>query len=187
MPMTGERKPFPVVTGPFAKNEPQFSHDGKWLAFSTNESTAWEVYIVSFPDLKQREKASVGGGFQPRWSPDGNTLYYRAPGGDVKAVAVRKTPKLEVAPPVQMFNRNFQPGYTNSQTRHQWNVSPDGERFLLRSQHQAMPTGGSVATVTMTYSVAGAGSASATVVTNPPWAGLTVLLNWPSALRKGSQ
>jgi Tol biopolymer transport system component len=136
MPLTGDRKPFPVVEGPFLKNEPQFSPDGRWLAYMTNESGAFEVYVMSFPDRKQREKASVGGGVQPRWSPDGKTLYYRQPPGLMMAVKIGSTPSLSIGTPAQLFTANFQPGYTNA-PRHQWAISVDGQQFLIRAAHQA--------------------------------------------------
>jgi Tol biopolymer transport system component len=184
MPLAGERKAFPVVVGPFLKDEPQFSRDGRWLAYSTNESGDWEVYVTSFPDLKQREKASVGGGVQPRWSPDGKTLYYRSTGGRTWAVQVRASPQLGVGTPEHLFDRNYQPGYTNAPVRHQWAVSPDGEQFLLRAGHQAPRDGSGVVSATMSYTPPGAAGGTAPPTTNAPAGGLTILLNWPQAIRK---
>jgi hypothetical protein len=159
------------------------------LAYTSFESGAPEVYIVSFPDLKQREKASVGGGFQPRWSPDGNTLYYRAAPGAVMSVAIRKAPALGVAAPVQLFTRNQQPGYTNAPHRHQWSVSPDGERFLLRATHQARVVGTEgIASAPPNFTPPGTAAAAAPAqAQNPPSGGLTILLNWPAAIRKAPQ
>ena len=183
MPLSGDRKPFPVVVGPFLKNEPQLSHDGRWLAYMTNESGAYEVYVMSFPDLKQREKASVGGGVQPRWSPDGKTLYYRQPPGRMMAVQIGTTPLLSVGTPQTLFTRNFQPGYTNS-PRHQWAVAPDGQQFLIRAAHQAPTGAASLMTAQLTYTPPGATTTAAGAPLVPPPGGLTILLNWPSAIKK---
>ena len=181
MPLTGDRKPFPVVEGPFLKNEPQFSRDGRWLAYMTNESGAFEVYVMSFPDRKQREKASVGGGVQPRWSPDGKTLYYRQPPGLMMAVKIGSTPSLSIGTPAQLFTANFQPGYTNA-PRHQWAISVDGQQFLIRAAHQAATGNRRVISAPMT--APGAPGAPATLPVFPPNGGLSILLNWPSAIKK---
>jgi Tol biopolymer transport system component len=186
MPLTGDRKPFEVVRGAFDKNEPQFSRDAKWLAYGSNESGAWEVYVISFPDRQQREKVSVGGGFQPRWSRDGNTLYYRALGGRVLAAAIIKTPTPRVATPVQLFTANFQGGYANAPQRHQWSLSPDDTRFLLRAPHQASVAGAGLIAAPFTLS-SGAAAGAGGPIPNPPPGGLTMLLNWPAAIRKAPQ
>ena len=54
LPMSGDKKPIPVVTGPYRKDEPQFSYDGKWLAYTSNESGTFEVYVISFPAGDQK-------------------------------------------------------------------------------------------------------------------------------------
>jgi Tol biopolymer transport system component len=181
MPLAGDRKPFPVVTGAFRKDEPQLSYDGKWIAFSTDETGTFEVYVMSFPDLKQRQKASVGGGVQPRWSPDGKTLYYRSSPGRINAVDIRTVPELAIGSPVFLFPRNFQPGYSNSPTRHQWAISPDGEQFLIRAQHQAS-VDGTTLSAPMTHTPTGSTGAPPTQPVSPPSGGLTILLNWPQAI-----
>lgn len=183
MPLTGDKKPFPLVVGEFEKNEPQFSHDGKWVAYATNESTEWEVYVMSFPDGKQREKASVGGGFQPRWSPDGKELYYRASPGRAMKVAMITSPKLEFKTPEMMFTINYQPGYTNAPARHQWAVHPDG-RFLLRGPNTGGRSGGlAAATAVFAPTVATTTGTPTTAQTIPNF-GLTIMLDWQAAIRK---
>jgi hypothetical protein len=187
MPLSGDRKPFPVVTGAFTKNEPQLSYDGKWLAYTSDESGDFEVYVISFPDGKQREKVSVGGGFQPRWSINGKEIYYRATPGRAMKVAVTTTPALSVRTPELMFTINFQGGYTNAPTRHQWALHPDGDRFLIRAPNTGGRAGGlPAAAPTFTppgTSSAGAPSAIATI----PNLGLTVILDWQAALRKAAK
>jgi hypothetical protein len=190
MPLAGDRKPFPVVAGPFAKDEPQFSYDGHWLAYVTDESGAFEVYVMSFPDGKQREKASVGGGGQPRWSPDGKELYYRAPAGRAMAVDIVTRPQLSVGSPRLLFTMNYQPGYSNSPTRHEWAVSPEGQRFLVRAPNVGARGGGGLVTAPMTFTPAGAGTTGAQTTTAPanvPNYGLTVVLDWLAGIKRGGK
>jgi Tol biopolymer transport system component len=184
LPLAGDGKPFPVVVGPFAKNEPQFSHDGRWLAYVTNESGAYEVYVMSFPDGKQREKASVDGGGQPRWSPGGNELFYRAPNGQAMVVEIATRPELRVGSPRVMFTLGFQPAYSNSPIRHQWAVSPDGQRFLARAPNVAGRGRAGLGSAPSTFSPAGAGGTGVPVApVLPPNFGLTIVLDWPQGLR----
>src|SRR5262249_13834718 len=53
LPLWGDRKPFPVVQSPFRKDEPHFSFDGKWLAYNSDESGRWQIYVISFPAADQ--------------------------------------------------------------------------------------------------------------------------------------
>ncbi len=194
LPMEGG-EPLPVVVGPYQKDEPQFSRDGRWLAYTSNESGDYEVYVMSFPDLNQREKASVGGGGQPRWSPDGKELFYRAPGGGAMVVEITADPQLDVGSPQQLFTMTFQPGYGTNPTRHQWAVSPDGRRFLARAPHLAGAGGGrgrtgGPASAPVSYTPPGArGAAAPTAGRGAPVPdfGLTVVLDWPAGIREGDR
>src|SRR6185436_7342340 len=69
----------PFVVGPADEVNPRISPDGKWLAYQSNESGPSEVFVRPIPGPGPRVLVSVGGGIYPRWSPDGHTLYYRAP------------------------------------------------------------------------------------------------------------
>jgi Tol biopolymer transport system component len=175
-----------VVVGPFDKNEPQFSRDGRWLAYGSEETGEFEVYVMSFPDGKQRAKASVGGGVQPRWSPDGRELYYRAPGGLAVAVAIATSPRLTVGSPQRMFSLSFQGGYTNSPLRHQWAVAPDGQRFLARAPNTGRGSS-AVPGAPLSFTPSGMSVAAAVPTGAPanlPNYGLTVVLDWPRAIRR---
>ncbi|MDO8677264.1 MAG: protein kinase [Acidobacteriota bacterium] len=128
----GDKKPIPVVTGPYRKDEPQFSYDGKWLAYTSNESGTFEVYVLSFPALDQKQRISaIGGGGQPRWRKDGKEIFYRAPDDGVMAVDLKLGAGIEAGIPRRLFGAI---SYANSRdpVRHQWNVTADGQRFLLR-------------------------------------------------------
>ena len=135
LPLAGG-KPFPIVQGPFRKNEPQFSHDSQWLAFTSDKSAPgqFEVYVISFPKADQEIKVSSGGGGQPRWRRDGKELFYRAVGSYV-AVPFTPGPGALAGIPIPMFAPPTGGGGNVSSSdpqRHQWAVSPDGQRFLVR-------------------------------------------------------
>ena len=89
LPMTGARKPAPLLQSPFSERHAQFSPDGRWLAFTSNETGRDDVYVQSFPDAATRRMVSSGGGAYPRWGPGGRELLYRAPDGRLMTVPVR--------------------------------------------------------------------------------------------------
>ena len=70
-------KPEPFLRTAAYETYPSFSPDGKWVAYGSNESGSWEVYVRAFPDRGERIQVSVGGGRIPFWSPNGHELFYR--------------------------------------------------------------------------------------------------------------
>ena len=87
--MTGARKPSPLLQSPFAERHAQFSPDGRWLAFTSNETGRDDVYVQSFPDAATRRIVSSRGGAYPRWGPAGRELLYRAPDGQLTTIPIR--------------------------------------------------------------------------------------------------
>ena len=165
LPLFGaEKKPIPVVTGPYRKDEPQFSYDGKWLAYTSNESGGtFEVYVISFPAGDQKLRISaIGGGGQPRWRKDGKELYYRAPDAAVMAVDIKPGPRIEAGIPHRLFVAFNSPS-AQDPVRHQWSVTPDGQRFLLRYPNGsgAAFRGGQGGTSTVPFAANQAGQATA--------------------------
>ena len=77
LPMVGDRTPKPIVNTPFTEWEAAVSPDGRWMAYSSNESGRSEVYVLRFPNGGDRRPISTGGGYLPRWRADGRELYYR--------------------------------------------------------------------------------------------------------------
>jgi Tol biopolymer transport system component len=136
-PVTPDGKPdgaaFPVVQGNFHKDEPQFSPDGRWLAYTSDEGGVFQVVVVSFPDLKLRAPVSTSGGGQPRWRADSKVLYYRglAP-GPLMAAEIKPGSTLEFTAPRLLFQSNFRASESYRPIRHVLEVSPGGDRFLLR-------------------------------------------------------
>src|SRR5262249_19889990 len=125
-------KPIAVVKGHFRKDEPQLSYDGKWLAYTSDKSGGmFQVYVTSFPAGDQEIQVSTEGGGQPRWRADGKELFYRTTENAVMAADIKPGAKIEAESPHLLFIT----GQNNSiaalnPVRHQWSVSPDGQRFL---------------------------------------------------------
>ena len=146
LPLTGERKPFPVVQTSFDDIQGQFSPDGRWLAYASNESGRYEIYIRSFPEPSGKWQASTAGGTQPRWRRDGAELYYVAPDTRLMAVPIRVASDrraVDAGVPVALFPTRLASGANalaagfNSSA--QYVVAPDG-RFLMNvSVDEAAP------------------------------------------------
>jgi eukaryotic-like serine/threonine-protein kinase len=127
LPLTGDRKPFDLVTGPGVQSGGMLSPDGHWLAYSSNESGRNEVYVQGFPDPRGKWQISVKGGTWPAWRGDGRELYYV--GLDQRLMAV------PVAPGGEGFDAGIPtPLFTLPQigpARNRYDVSRDGQRFLV--------------------------------------------------------
>ena len=79
LPLFGERKPFPVLITLFDERYPQFSPDGRWVAYQSNESGQDDIYVQPFPGPGERSRISTNGGAQVRRRRDGRELFYMAP------------------------------------------------------------------------------------------------------------
>jgi Tol biopolymer transport system component len=137
LPMTGERKPFPVLQTRFDEIQGQFSPDGRWLTYASNESGRYEIYVQTFPGAGGRWQISAAGGLQPRWRRDGQELFYVAPDNRLMAAPIRVAPgtkALEAGAPVPLFTTKLATGVNivpaGFQARAQYAVAADG-RFLM--------------------------------------------------------
>jgi Tol biopolymer transport system component len=127
LPLFGDRKPFPIVQFPASLNMPNFSYDGKWVAYNSDESGTWQIYAVSFPAANQKRQISTNGGVQPRWRRDGKELCYMALDGKIMAVDIKADAKIESGNPRMLFETGLMVDPTNAQ----YAVTADGQRFLL--------------------------------------------------------
>jgi eukaryotic-like serine/threonine-protein kinase len=132
LPLSGDRKPFPFVQGPFNEGHGQFSPDGRWIVYSSEESGIREIYARPFPaKAGTREKVQVtsGGGTQPRWRMDGRELFYLSQDSRLMAVPVKPGTEFETGRSRPLFQvrgtRDFNDVF------YEYDVTPDGQRFLF--------------------------------------------------------
>ncbi len=136
LPQDGTKKPFPVVQTPFSDRSPQFSPDGKWMCYVSNDSGRWELYVQPFP-RGPRTRISTAGGVQPRWRSDGSELFYIALDGRLMVVSIQQASDgtFQAGVPAPLFEtriRSSLPGQ-GINTRPQYIVSRDGQRFLVHT------------------------------------------------------
>ena len=80
LPLEGERKPFEVVQTDFNEGLGQFSPDGRWIAYQSDKTGRFEIYVRPFPGPGDDVRVSIDGGAQVRWNPNGKELFYIARG-----------------------------------------------------------------------------------------------------------
>jgi hypothetical protein len=122
----GKSNPFQRTE--FNESDGQFSPDGKWIAYTSDESGRPEVYVQSFPASGGKWLISIAGGSQPRWRRDGKELFYLAPDGKLMAVPVNTGAGFEYGTATVLFQAPIQEfpstiGYA---------VASEGQRFLIR-------------------------------------------------------
>jgi serine/threonine protein kinase len=156
LPLENGRKPFPFLITEFNELIAEFSPDGHWVAYQSNESGKLEVYVRPFSvnsagtavEPGGKWQISTGSGRQPRWRADGRELYYRAADGRIMAVDIATSPAFRAGTP-HPVGPPSDPGEA-----YLWAVHPDG-RFLLAPK-----------------------------VRNPPPLAYQVVLNWQSGLKR---
>jgi Tol biopolymer transport system component len=104
-----------------------FSPDGHWLAYASDESGRFEIYVMKFPaEPGVKWQVSTAGGAEPRWRRDGRELFYVGPDGRVMAVSVATGADFEVGKPQAVFVASLK-----NAAGARYDVAPDGQRFLL--------------------------------------------------------
>ena len=128
LPLFGDRKPFPYLQTRFSESVGQFSTDGRWVAYQSNESGRPEVYVAAFPGAGGKRQISTAGGNYPRWRRDGKEIFYLAPNNTLMAAAVNgQGASFEVTSVKALFETR------RSGTDFPYDVSVDGQRFLIIS------------------------------------------------------
>jgi eukaryotic-like serine/threonine-protein kinase len=121
--------------------QPKISPDGRWMAYTSDESGRNEVYVRPFPDVdKGKWQASTSGGAAPLWSPDGREFFYLSEENTVMAIAVETKPTFSLGTPKTLF-RSMNIGSTPGEGT-PWDIGPDGKRFLMMKEPQATPSAG---------------------------------------------
>jgi len=128
LPLEGERVPEPVLTSQYRETSPQFSPNGRWLAFSSNRSGQFEVYVKPYPGQGGIVPISTDGGLEPVWARNGEELFYRN-GRKMMVVPVQMEPAFKAEKPELLFEGSYLYSITNLSTN--YDVTPDGQRFVM--------------------------------------------------------
>ena len=105
-----------------------FSPDGKWVAYLSDESGRNEVYVQSFPTPAAQWQISTTGGSMPVWSHDGRELFFVSGEGNLMSVPVKTGESFEAGRPIPLFRVRLR-----ADPRPQFDITPDGTRFLLNA------------------------------------------------------
>ena len=122
-----DRKAQPFLRTAAYESVPQFSPDGRWLAYVSDESGRFEIYVQPYPGPGGKYQISADGGTEPVWNPSGREVFYRS-GGKMMAVDVAMQPSFSAGKPRMLFEG---PHLSIQTTIPSYDVSPDGQRFLM--------------------------------------------------------
>jgi dipeptidyl aminopeptidase/acylaminoacyl peptidase len=146
----------PFIDTSFNEGQGQFSPDGRWIAYASDESGRSEVYVQSFIHSREggtRTQVSRDGGHDPRWRRDGRELFYLSNEGKLMSVKVRSGSTFQAEAPQSLFQVQDFHRIANGFGLFNWAVSPDGERFLIARDP-------------------------------PPTEPISIVLNWPAEMTK---
>jgi Tol biopolymer transport system component/DNA-binding winged helix-turn-helix (wHTH) protein len=134
--MVRGRKVVRLINTPFHESDPSFSPDGRWLAFTSDESGRSEVYVQAFDAsdspllVGERHLVSRDGAASIRWSRDGRELFYLGWNGRLYAVPITLSPELKIGKPVDLFTISTE-ARAALHSRIGFDVAPDGQLFLV--------------------------------------------------------
>jgi len=155
LPMFGDHKPHVFLQAPGIQQHASISPDGHWIAYESDESGRFEIYVQSFPNPGGKWQVTSEGGLQAQWRRDGRELFYLSPNKKLVSVATRESPTFSAGVPQPLFDAPISLNGIND-SRARYVFTPDGQRVLVVA---ARPE-----------------SASASAI--------RVVLDWPSSLRK---
>jgi serine/threonine-protein kinase len=133
LPLDEGRDPRPFVATPLRESWPAFSPDGKWLAYASNETDRWEIYVRPYPGPGAPRRVSIDGGRAPVWSRDGREIFYRAPdagggyGRRMMVVDVTADHTFAAGKPRQLFEVES----CNTEFVRSFDVTPSGEFVMV--------------------------------------------------------
>jgi serine/threonine-protein kinase len=126
--LRGDPQPRPVVRTTGYDGGAQFSPDGRWMAYVTNESGQFDVYVRPYPGPDRKVQVSTHGGTHPKWNSNGKELFYRV-GNKMMVVDVATSPNLTLSQPRVLFEQRY--AFGPAQTIPNYDVSSDGQRFVM--------------------------------------------------------
>ena len=134
LPLGAERQEERLLASPFNEQQPALSPDGRWLAYTSDETGRDEIYVRPFPEGGAKVLVSASGGTEARWRPDGRELYYIGQRNNLPylmAAMVTTTPRFSVVDRVPLFDvSEFEPSSPHAN----YDLSPDGRRFAMVHQ-----------------------------------------------------
>jgi serine/threonine-protein kinase len=132
--LEGEKKPELYLNSRYNEGNAHFSPDGRWIAFASDESGRFEIYVQTYPGPGPITPISTDGGIDLAWAPDGKALYYRDISGDkMMKVSFITEPELHVGKPQILFEDKFQEGYLWGRN---FDIFPDGKRFIMLTERE---------------------------------------------------
>ena len=157
----------PLLNESYMEIQPQLSPDGRWLAYSSNESGQMEVYVRPFPEVNSgRWQVSTDGGNSPLWSPDGREIFYLIGNTEgVMAVEVETEPTFKPGKPRLLFEGSYVGAAPQDGVP--WDIHPDGKRFFMMKEP---------------WTTGDESTAEASAAGGPRK--ITIVLNWDEELRQ---
>ena len=119
-----------LLSGNGSQANGQISSDGKWLAYASDESGNWEIYVTTFPGTAGKWQVSRGGGNEPRWRGDGKEIFYLGPNGMITAVPVSSQGGFATGTPTPLFQFHGRAAISSTDA-FSYDVTKDGKRFLV--------------------------------------------------------
>ena len=126
LPMEGERRPTPFLRTKFNERDGAFSPDGKWIAYASDESGRYEIYVQPYPATEAKWQVSRDGGRWPRWRGDGRELYWLEEDGTLLAAEVNVGSTFRSGNPQALFETRLEVA-----SFERYAVAKDGKRFLV--------------------------------------------------------
>ena len=124
--------PMPLLAAPGDERSPAFSPDGRALAYASSESGRSEVYVRPYPQVESgKQQVSIEGGDSPRWNPAGGELFFLSASGDIMAARLETAPTLKVGRVTRLFTPLGFQGLIGLGQEGLFDVTPDGQRFLM--------------------------------------------------------
>jgi serine/threonine protein kinase len=130
LPMTGDRKPKSFLATQFAESFPAFSPDGRWIAYQSNETGRFEIYVQPFPGPGGKFQVSNDGGTRPKWLRNGRELFFRS-GTRMMAAPIQPGATFTMGAAHVLFDGQYAPPY---------DVTADGSFLMVRDELQGDPT-----------------------------------------------
>ena len=134
LPLVGDRRPQPLVQTAFTEGFGEISPDGRWLAYQSNATGQFEIYVTPFPNVTAGKwQVSTSGGTQPLWARNGQELFYESMGALMR-VPLTSRSTFAAGPPSKLFDMR---GFLIRAPGRLYDIAPDGRRFLMTKTSRA--------------------------------------------------